>query len=133
MRRARVVYAWRMAAGEVLTVSERRLVRDALLTELARAREQAIVLSAQFADIVAAAELSNADDEHDPEGTTIAFERAQVAALLDQVRRDETALQHALAGVDDPGFGACERCAGPIGLERLVALPASRVCVACAR
>lgn len=122
-----------MSTDEVLTDSERQLVRDALLSELARTREQAIVLSAQFDDIVAAAELSNADDEHDPEGTTIAFERAQVAALLDQVRRDEAALQQSLAGVDDPDFGACERCAGPIGLERLVALPASRVCVACAR
>ena len=29
---------------------------------------------------------TNADDEHDPEGATIAFERSQVAALAQQVR-----------------------------------------------
>ena len=32
--------------------------------------------------IVAASANANTDDEHDPEGSTIAYERAQVAALL---------------------------------------------------
>ena len=32
--------------------------------------------------MVEASESSNADDEHDPEGSTIAFERQQAAALL---------------------------------------------------
>ncbi len=90
-------------------------------------------LARQFDDIVAAAETSNIDDEHDPEGTTIAFERAQVSALHSQATRDAAALQRTLADVDDTAFGACEQCGGPIGFERLVALPATRRCVECAR
>ena len=34
--------------------------------------------------MVAASRDSNADDEHDPEGATIAFERAQLRAILSQ-------------------------------------------------
>ena len=90
-------------------------------------------LSRQFEDIVEATELSNADDEHDPEGTTIAFERSQVSALLTQSMRDVESLQLTLAGVDDEDFGVCEQCGRPIGFERLVAVPATHRCVECAR
>jgi DnaK suppressor protein len=77
--------------------------------------------------------MSNTDDEHDPEGTTIAFERAQVSALHSQAVRDAAALRRTLADLDDEEFGACEQCGCPIAFERLVALPASRRCVECAR
>ena len=116
-----------------LTEIERRTVRAALVAELARADEQAASLARQFDDIVAAAEMSNVDDEHDPEGATIAFERAQVSALRGQAVRDAAALRRTLAEVDDDGFGACEGCGRPIGVERLLALPATRRCVECAR
>lgn len=121
-----------MARGRGLTDDERQQARVAVTAELARARAQRASLSRQFDDIVAAAELSNADDEHDPEGTTIAFERSQVSALLKQVTHDVAALEQTLATVDDETFGTCERCGRPIGIERLVALPATRYCVHCA-
>jgi DnaK suppressor protein len=116
-----------------LTDVERRTIRSVLVAELDRAEEQAASLARQFSDIVAAAEMSNADDEHDPEGTTIAFERAQVSALHSQAVGDAAALRRTLADLDDERFGACEHCGGPIGFERLVALPATRRCVECAR
>jgi DnaK suppressor protein len=123
-----------MGSDAGLDGAERERVRVALVTELARAREQAVSLTRQFDDIVAAAELSNADDEHDPEGTTIAFERSQVSALIRQVQHDMTALERALADLDggERHVGTCEQCAGPIGIERLIALPATRRCVRCA-
>ena len=37
-------------------------------------------------------ELVSTDDEHDPEGATIAYERAQASALLRQARADRDAL-----------------------------------------
>jgi RNA polymerase-binding transcription factor DksA len=116
-----------------LTDLERRTIRSALVAELGRAEQQVASLARQFDDIVAAAEVSNIDDEHDPEGTTIAFERAQVSALQRQAARDAAALRRTLGDVDDEQFGVCERCGGPIGFERLVALPATRRCVECAR
>jgi len=122
-----------MPPNQRLSDLERRTVRSALVAELERTQEQVLSLSAQFDDIVVAAEMSNVDDEHDPEGTTIAFERAQVSALHSQAVRDVAALRQNLADLDDKGFGACEQCGGPIGFERLVALPATRRCVQCAR
>ena len=122
-----------MRPSQGLNDLERRTVRSALVAELERAAEQAVSLSRQFDDIVATAELSNTDDEHDPEGATIAFERSQVNALRSQAIRDVAALQRALVDLDDEDFGNCDQCGGPIGLERLVALPATPRCVACAR
>jgi DnaK suppressor protein len=85
-----------------------------------------------FEEIVAASEGSNADDEHDPEGSTIAFERAQVAALLLEARTHLDDLDRALARLDAGDYDACEECGGPIAPERLAARPAVRTCINCA-
>ncbi len=61
--------------------------------------------------------MSNTDDEHDAEGTTIAFERAQVSALHDQAIHDAAALRRTLVSLDDDEFGVCEQCGGPIGFR----------------
>jgi RNA polymerase-binding transcription factor DksA len=122
-----------MASAQGLSDDERSSVRSALIAELARAEEQSVSLLRQFEDIVDAAELTSTDDEHDPEGATIAFERAQVKALLSQALIDRAALQATLGRVDEQDFGTCERCGGAIGIERLIALPAAQRCVACAR
>ena len=124
------MYAWWMRE---LSEVERRAIHSALVAELGRAEEQIASLARQFDDIVAAAEMSNTDDEHDPEGTTIAFERAQVSALHSQAVSDAAALRRTLADLDNEKLGACEQCGCPIGFERLVALPATRRCVECAR
>jgi DnaK suppressor protein len=96
-----------------------------------QAQERALV--EQLDRVVAASEQSNADDEHDPEGATIAFERQQAAALLEQVRRTGADLRRALDGVRDGSYGTCERCGGPVGAERLAARPQARTCIDCAR
>ena len=108
------------------------VVSDDLARTRARAAEQVTALEAQLASLVAAAEDSNLDDEHDPEGHTIGFERAQLTTLLDAARARLAETDAALARRDAGGYGACERCGAPIGAERLAALPATRVCVSCA-
>ena len=57
---------------------------DPLGEERAAALAQIAALTREFDEVVAASQASNADDEHDPEGATIAFERQQIAALLEQ-------------------------------------------------
>jgi DnaK suppressor protein len=89
-------------------------------------------LTSDFDDVVAASLDTNADDEHDPEGHTIAFERSQIGALVQQVRRHLDEVDAALVRVDAGTYGACERCGGPIGEARLEALPAARTCIGCA-
>ena len=83
--------------------------------------------------MVAASRASNADDEHDPEGATIAFERQQVAALIEAARRRLADVDAALARREAGGYGVRESCGGPIAPERLAARPAARSCIGCAR
>jgi RNA polymerase-binding transcription factor len=72
------------------------------------------------------------DDEHDPEGVTIAFERAQVAGLLALATEELQALDAATARIAAGTYGVCARCDLPIGPERLEALPATTTCIRCA-
>ncbi len=90
---------------------------------------QIAALTAEWDAVVAASASSNADDEHDPEGATIAFERQQVVALLDQARRRLADVEAALVRVAEGGYGSCEVCGRPIGAARLEARPAARTCI----
>lgn len=88
--------------------------------------------NADFDATVAASVDSNADDEHDPEGATLAFERQQLATLRDRARRRLEDIDAALGRLDAGSYGSCEVCGRPIGDDRLAALPAARRCVRCA-
>jgi RNA polymerase-binding transcription factor DksA len=86
----------------------------------------------EFDEIVAGSADSNADDEHDPEGSTIAFERAQTSALLAEARAYLVDLERARTRLDAGTYWTCVRCSEPIASERLAARPATRTCIACA-
>lgn len=98
-------------------------------------REQTLLrlgqLHEQFTSIVEASAQSNADDEHDPEGATIAFERAQVQALVDQGERRLGEVEAAIARLDDGSYGVCPVCGRDIPEERLEARPTALTCVSC--
>jgi DnaK suppressor protein len=106
--------------------------RARLEAALAENADQLAALGRQHDEIVAASRNSNADDEHDPEGTTIAFERQQVVALVEQLQRSRSDIERALALADTGGYGRCESCGSPIGTERLAARPTARTCISCA-
>lgn len=90
-------------------------------------------LRGQFEDIVAAASGVATDDEHDPEGATIAYERAQVSALIAQASGRLEEVEAAMRRASEGAYGRCERCGEPIGPARLDARPSARTCIACAR
>ena len=75
---------------------------------------------------------SNIDDEHDPEGSTVAFERAQLLAALARTQSHLAEVDAALHRLSTLEYGRCERCGNLIAKERLAALPVTRVCIACA-
>jgi DnaK suppressor protein len=89
-------------------------------------------LTGDHAEIVAASRDSNADDEHDPEGATIAFERSQVSSLVRQARAHLGEVDAAEARVRDGTYGSCECCGGAAEPARLEARPTARTCVTCA-
>lgn len=107
-------------------------LRAALLERRAEAEERLSAHTRTFHDIVDAAANANVDDEHDPEGTTIAFERSQVDALAHRAHDALAEISAALARLDDGSYGVCERCGEPIPIERLRARPTARRCVGCA-
>lgn len=66
------------------------------------------------------------------------LERAQeeaakrlLARLDDRERTELEEIQHALGKIAAGLYGACESCRAPIDAERLRAIPAARLCLAC--
>ncbi|CAN7380402.1 TraR/DksA family transcriptional regulator [Arthrobacter sp. LjRoot14] len=109
--------------------------RFRILLESERARK-ALLLPALREDITsanAARQNSNVDDEHDPEGSTIAFELSQAAALLQQSSATLVQVEAALARIADGSYGYCEICREPIAEGRLEARPWTPYCINHAR
>jgi DnaK suppressor protein len=107
-------------------------VRTVLEEERAVTLARIDSLTSEFEEIVTAVAGSNGDDEHDPEGSTIAFERAQAGALLLEARAYLDELGQALARLDLGTYGDCTQCGAAIAPERLAARPATRTCISCA-
>ena len=102
-----------------------RLERDRTLARIDQ-------LEATVGAIVESGDLDPPDDEHDPEGHTIGFERAFAQSLLDRAREQLDGIERALGRVEEDDYGRCVGCGRPIATERLVAVPDATTCVACA-
>jgi RNA polymerase-binding transcription factor len=106
--------------------------RERLEGELRRTTARLAALRGDYRGFVDASRDTNADDEHDPEGATIAFEREQVGALVRQAELHLVEVEAALARVEDGTYGLCAVCGRPIPGERLEVRPTAATCVACA-
>jgi RNA polymerase-binding transcription factor DksA len=56
---------------------------------------------------------------------------AALEPVSEVVRRELAEIDAALLRIEQGRFGACQNCGGPLGLQRLRALPEARYCVAC--
>jgi RNA polymerase-binding transcription factor len=108
------------------------MVRDELLRVRARAETEATTLAGDLESLFTASRDSNADDEHDPEGATIAFEREQLVSIMTRVKQTMGELRQALRDLDDGSYGICQSCGQPIDPARLEIRPQATLCVACA-
>lgn len=104
-------------------------IPEPLADERAAVHAQMQSMAGDMDALVAASRDSNADDEHDPEGPTIAYERAQLATLVDQARAHLEQVEAAVARVAAGTYGRCVVCGEPIPAERLEARPSARTCV----
>jgi DnaK suppressor protein len=89
-------------------------------------------LGGDVAAIVDSASSTTGDDEHDPEGATIGFERAQAQFLLAQAEVNLAAIDAALQRLADGTYGRCVDCGIAIGPARLEARPEAARCITCA-
>jgi DnaK suppressor protein len=103
-----------------------------LLARQAELGDRLAVMRADLVRMQDAAVDANLDDEHDPEGATVAFERSQLTTMIQTTAEELTEAAQALDRVAQGRYGRCERCAQPIGAARLEARPATRLCVSCA-
>jgi DnaK suppressor protein len=106
--------------------------RELLAAERAATLERLSGLEREFRGIVESAGTAGTDDEHDPEGATVAFERQHVAALIGQAREHLAQIDAATRRLAAGSYGRCERCGQPIGAARLAARPVASSCISCA-
>jgi len=89
-------------------------------------------LDVDLASLRAARAVDNADDEHDPEGSTLSSDWSQLSGLRAeaqaQLREADEALERVAAGT----YGTCLRCGRRIPAARLAVRPAAGTCVSCA-
>ncbi|HEX2054678.1 MAG TPA: TraR/DksA C4-type zinc finger protein [Actinomycetota bacterium] len=107
-------------------------LRSALAEHRRQAEAQVSALTAQLDDIVDSTRFVATDDEHDPDGSTVGFERAKIAALLDAAWARLAEVEAVLERMETGRYGTCEGCGEPIAHERLLARPVATRCVACA-
>jgi RNA polymerase-binding protein DksA len=121
------------AGGQVQPVTQadypefRRLLlaeRDRLLQELAALGERL-----QQVEEIGLVEAANEDDYGDV--ASEAFEREKGFALETSVQGMLRMVEDALRKLDAGTYGTCERCGGPIDVERLRALPFASLCIRC--
>lgn len=103
--------------------------RDLLLTVEAETLAEIEELEAGISALVDAAQNSNHDDEHDPEGVTIAFERSQSDALRSASTQRLAEVRAALERIENGTYGDCEVCGNSVGWERLTVRPFARTCI----
>ncbi|MEK8072369.1 TraR/DksA family transcriptional regulator [Rhodococcoides navarretei] len=101
--------------------------------ERSRADHRLASLRDELASVIEGSRWTTDDDEHDPEGSTIAFERAKIAALIADTESELRDIDAAESRLSTGTYGSCERCGGEIPAIRLEALPAARRCVHCVR
>jgi DnaK suppressor protein len=123
-----------MTAGAFETIAELDSVshRDLLIADRAATEARIVSLERDWTGIVESSAMTGTDDEHDPEGATIAFERAQIETLIEQARAHLEEIDDALERVRTGDYGICEGCGQPIAAGRLEARPFSTTCITCA-
>lgn len=98
--------------------------RERLLQELASMGERL-----QQVEEMGLVEAANEDDYGDV--ASEAFEREKGFALETSVQGMLRMVEDALQKLDAGTYGTCERCGGPIDVERLRALPFASLCIRC--
>lgn len=104
--------------------------RTALESERARSGKLLADVERSMRDVSDARDGANVDDEHDPEGATLAWERGSLGAVRDDAVRRLDLVDRALARLDAGTYGRCAVGGEPIPAARLAAVPWAVTCVA---
>jgi DnaK suppressor protein len=115
-----------------LTTRQRTSLRSHLESDRERTRVLIDTLSGDLDAFVSARRDTTTDDEHDPEGPTLAFERSQSSAILGQSVQHVAEIDAALTRMDEGAYGLCTACGRSIPIGRLQVRPQASRCISCA-
>ncbi|GAA3034301.1 TraR/DksA family transcriptional regulator [Streptosporangium longisporum] len=115
-----------------LSPAEQAAMGELLAADRESTISQIAALTRDWDDLVAASAMVANDDEHDPEGATIAFERSHLRGLLDRAQAHLDDLDEMTERLRRGTYGVCDGCGRPIAPERLRARPVARTCIRCA-
>jgi len=62
----------------------------------------------------------------------VTAERGETDVLVTELRSSLQEIERALEKLDEGTYGICERCGKAISPDRLEAMPATALCIACA-
>jgi RNA polymerase-binding transcription factor DksA len=108
-------------------VARRQLEQERTRLEAVHASFEAEHLQDQ-SEVESVGELSGVA-QHQADLGTETFERERDMSILEQVEAELHDVEVALRRLDEGTYGTCEACGRPIDEERLVALPAARLCL----
>lgn len=92
-----------------------------------------VSLEVQLDAIRAARSDGSADDEHDPEGSTLSSDWSYLRGLARSLDAHREEIDGAAARLLHGTYGLCVSCAIAIPLGRLEARPSAEYCIDCAR
>ena len=102
----------------------------------ATADDQRAVLTAERERVRSELEAIGVDSSTSDSGFAdsgqVTAERGEIDALVGSLQETLSDIDNALTKIDTGTYGLCEQCGKPIGEPRLEAMPAARLCIACA-
>lgn len=119
--------------AEVLTPEDLRHFARTLVLLRAEQEGDLNSLATSLQDVRDARSDGTADDEHDPEGSTLSSDWSRISGLHGEASAKAAAVERALERISAGRYGACARCGEPISRARLEARPAAELCIDCAR
>lgn len=129
MARPRDQSAFEVAADGTRTEFEPGAAAERLRDERKQVRARLASMTRDLEALFDASADSNADDEHDPEGQTIAYERSQLAALIQGAQEHLARIEASMIRLKQGSYGSCEVCGQHIPAARLDARPTARTCI----
>lgn len=121
-----------LSTKEMLTARQRTTLRGHLAGDREKTRLLIEQIGEQMSAFMSARRDISTDDEHDPEGPTLAFERSQSSAILEQSKQHLADIDAALLRLDLGTYGLCTACHNEIGVGRLQVRPQASLCIHCA-
>ena len=86
-------------------------------------------MHAQLGELVPGRDTSLTFDENFADSAQVAAEVGENQALAANLRDQLVEVEAAVERIDAGTYGTCETCGGPIGADRLDAMPSARFCI----